>query len=119
MTYRAALMCFPFAGAGPSVTAALVPAHDIALFGHSFGGLMAYETAVDLAGDDQVPLVHLIVSGCLPPGTRPARRVSHLPDDQFLAALPEVTCPDHPALRHTVGCTGTTRLGVHSAQSGR
>ena len=42
--------------------------HDhFALFGHSMGALLAYESAVRMDIHDQQQLRHLFLSGCLPP----------------------------------------------------
>jgi surfactin synthase thioesterase subunit len=57
-------------------------------FGHSMGGLVAFEAARQLASLTRGLPLHLIVSGHAPPHVRPAHPpISHLPDAQFLREL--------------------------------
>jgi medium-chain acyl-[acyl-carrier-protein] hydrolase len=60
-----------------------------ALFGHSMGGLLAFETAHRLRDRGLAP-EHLFVSACNPPDIRQVRApLAHLPDAAFAAALNE------------------------------
>jgi len=55
------------------------------LFGHSLGGLLAYEVAQWLRAHGGEMPERLVLSGCAPPHLpRTAPRVSHLPDEQLL-----------------------------------
>jgi surfactin synthase thioesterase subunit len=70
--------------------AAMVPWLDrpFALFGHSLGGLVAYELARRLRVKGGAQPTRLVVSACRPPiGPRPGPPLRHLPDDLFIAAL--------------------------------
>ncbi|MGW6913933.1 thioesterase II family protein [Kitasatospora sp. NPDC054939] len=58
----------------------------LALFGHSYGSLVALETARALDAVGRPP-VWLGVSGRVPPGYRTLRRLSLLPDDALLREL--------------------------------
>ncbi|QNH20778.1 Linear gramicidin dehydrogenase LgrE [Xanthomonas sp. GW] len=59
-----------------------------AFFGHSVGGLIAFELARYLWLHDINGLQHLIVSGCHAPQFRnPSRKLSRLPDDEFISEL--------------------------------
>ncbi|ASA21613.1 thioesterase II family protein [Paenibacillus donghaensis] len=59
-----------------------------ALFGHSLGGLAAYELSVRLMESGQALPVHLFLSGCNPPHLRYGEEQLHkLPDDQFLQEI--------------------------------
>jgi len=61
-----------------------------ALFGHSMGGLLAYELACQLRGNGVRPPLHLFVSGARAPHL-PDRAWCHtLPDDALIAALREM-----------------------------
>lgn len=64
---------------------------DFALFGHSMGALLAFETARELrARGARAPLV-LIASGHVAPDVPLVRRrICHLPDDEFINALSEL-----------------------------
>lgn len=56
-----------------------------ALFGHSMGGLVAFEVARLLARTQARRPVHLFIATCAPPDTtRAGARFADLPDDQFL-----------------------------------
>jgi surfactin synthase thioesterase subunit len=95
----------PFTGvldAARYLAAAVVKLADrqgpVALFGHSLGAVLAYETARALEGDDRVDLLHLFVSGSPAPGSGRSRRASGLDDDEFLARVEEFAGYRHHAL---------------------
>lgn len=74
-----------------AVTAALLdePALPLALFGHSFGGVMAYETAMRLAAAGRAA-TRLFISACAVPGrTVVDDDTDRLPDDQLVALMRE------------------------------
>ena len=74
---------------GP-LCAALEPYLDrpYALFGHSMGAVVAYEVARRFSGPFRTPPTCLIVSGRRAPGLASGhRRLSELPDDQFVAEV--------------------------------
>jgi len=59
----------------------------VALFGHSFGALMAFECARRLAAVNNHP-VHLFVSGHFAPHLpNPEAPIRHLPDPEFIAEV--------------------------------
>lgn len=59
----------------------------IALFGHSIGGLVAFEFARELRRRYGVEPVHLFVSGCPAPQLTDEDRLSELPDGEFLERM--------------------------------
>lgn len=65
---------------------AIEPSLDrpIALFGHSIGGLVAFEFARELRDRYGIEPVHLFVSGCPAPQLPDGERLSDLPDGEFL-----------------------------------
>jgi medium-chain acyl-[acyl-carrier-protein] hydrolase len=72
---------------------ALQPLLDVpfALFGHSFGGMLAYEIACVLSARGTPNLEALIVSGCRSPRVTPARRAPHdAPSDVFWTWIGEI-----------------------------
>ncbi|OXS30140.1 MAG: hypothetical protein BCS36_06610 [Desulfovibrio sp. MES5] len=56
------------------------------LFGHCFGGCLAFETARKLHGQGASPTV-LAVSGCRAPHIAPPLKIADLPPDSFTEAL--------------------------------
>ncbi len=71
----------------------LIPSLDgwldrpFALFGHSMGGLIAFELARALRERDHLPTL-LAIAGSLPPHRRDsAKNIADLPDDPFLDAI--------------------------------
>ncbi|PCG81995.1 thioesterase [Streptomyces sp. WZ.A104] len=78
---------------------ALVPWTDrpIALFGHSMGALLAYETARLLAEDERARLAHLFVSGRGDPAREVEVALDRLDDRAMVSALGDLGGTD-PAL---------------------
>lgn len=75
------------------------PPRPFALFGHSFGAVLAYETARRLHEDGGPLPVRLIVSGAAAPRPAPrADRITHLPDEQFIDRLADHVGYQHVAL---------------------
>jgi surfactin synthase thioesterase subunit len=60
-----------------------LPARPVALYGHSLGGLIAFEAALQLERQGRPP-VAVFVSGCRAPGIRPDEHISGLPDDDLV-----------------------------------
>lgn len=58
-----------------------------ALFGHSMGALLGFEVARNLAAKHGMRTAVLFVSGCSAPQIPRRRRISGLPDPQFLAHI--------------------------------
>lgn len=73
------------------VAGALAPVADVpvAFFGHSLGGLLAFEVSRQLQGG-AVP-VHLVVAGCRPPQVPDPDPIAGLPDAQFVARVRELS----------------------------
>ncbi len=83
---------------------ALMPVQDLpyALFGHSMGGLIAFELARWLAERSTGP-AHLFVSGARAPHSPgPDRPIHALPDAQFIEALRRLHGTPEPVLRSAV-----------------
>jgi medium-chain acyl-[acyl-carrier-protein] hydrolase len=75
------------------VAEALRPLLDVpfVLFGHSFGGMTAYEVARVLSGEGTPNLKALVVSGCRCPLLRPERRTPHdAPSEALWAWLGDI-----------------------------
>ncbi|MFC0006887.1 thioesterase II family protein [Micromonospora siamensis] len=70
----------------------------IVLFGHSFGSVLAYETALVLLAREPGLDLTLVVSGSPGPWTLRGRRIATLPDDEFVAGVREISGYHHPAL---------------------
>lgn len=68
-----------------------------ALFGHSFGAVLAYELTrrLEQAGH---PVQQLVVSGSAHPGQSLGRHSAPLPDEEFIAAVEQLAGYTHPAL---------------------
>lgn len=70
-----------------------------ALFGHSFGAVLAYETARLMAAKGMPLPWHLIISGAAAPGIpRALLNVQSLTDDELTAAVAGLAGYDHEAL---------------------
>ncbi|HET6210192.1 MAG TPA: alpha/beta fold hydrolase [Jatrophihabitans sp.] len=72
----------------------------VALFGHSLGAILAYETAHQLREIDGPVVTRLFVSGSPGPWSRRANRATGLTDEQFLDRVQELAGYQHPALAH-------------------
>jgi medium-chain acyl-[acyl-carrier-protein] hydrolase len=72
-----------------SMTEALLPLLNkpFALFGHSMGALIAYETACTLRRMGARLPQHLLVSGCFAPQFPDPHPIHHLPHEEFLREL--------------------------------
>ncbi|MEW2288597.1 alpha/beta fold hydrolase [Streptomyces sp. NPDC047841] len=84
--------------AGELVAQAGPPAGPVALFGHSFGAILAYEMARHLSERRGMTVAHLFVSGSAGPTTRREAGATGLPDEEFLARVREFAGYDHPTL---------------------
>jgi medium-chain acyl-[acyl-carrier-protein] hydrolase len=61
-----------------------------AFYGHSLGGLLAFELTLQLEAAGLAQPRRLFIGACLPPGLGLLHsRISHLPDDGFVAAVRE------------------------------
>lgn len=59
-----------------------------AFFGHSLGGLIAFEITHQLRSNYSIQTDHLIISGCAAPCCNPKRRaLSNLPDQELISEL--------------------------------
>lgn len=64
---------------------------NCAFFGHSLGGLVAYETALKLREMGMELPKHMFLSGCTPPHIKYGDKMLHLlPEDEFLKELAEL-----------------------------
>lgn len=73
----------------------------LALFGHSIGGLLAFECARELRRRYGINLVHLFVSGCPAPQLRDQERLCDLPDGDFLERMRRFNGTPREILEHT------------------
>jgi len=61
---------------------------DYAVFGHSLGGLVAYEFVCKASGSGYRLPVHIFLSGCNPPADeKPEKMINMCPDHEFLELL--------------------------------
>lgn len=81
---------------------ALEPLLDrpMALFGHSIGGLVAFEFARELRRRHGIEPVHLFVSGCPAPQLTDDDRLSELPDGEFLERMRRFNGTPREILEH-------------------
>lgn len=84
----------------PTVLEQLGTERTVALFGHSLGAVLAYETAHRLGQLDGLTVARLFVSGSPGPSTRRQRRATGLTDDEFLDRVRDFAGYTHPALEH-------------------
>ncbi|MFJ9968667.1 thioesterase II family protein [Streptomyces avermitilis] len=69
-----------------------------AFFGHSFGALTAFATALALEEADVGTDLVLVASGCAKPGVPRSEPIADLPDDAFVAEVSRLAGYTHPAL---------------------
>lgn len=65
----------------------VIKERDYAFFGHSMGGLIAYEVCVCLLEKGYKPPVHLFMSGIKPPNKIRTKKIHQLPDQEFKEEL--------------------------------
>jgi surfactin synthase thioesterase subunit len=71
--------------------AELVDGRPYAIFGHSMGALLGYETACALLDKGLPPPVHLVVSGlCSPDTPLPGKPLADVTDEELLAELEKI-----------------------------
>lgn len=73
----------------------------VALFGHSIGGLLAFECARELRRRFGINPVHLFVSGCPAPQLPDQDRLCDLPDEEFLERMRRFNGTPREILDHT------------------
>ncbi len=77
----------------------IVSTGPFAMFGHSFGALVAYETACYLVRHTNYEPAYLVVSGVAAPSIqRSALELSNLSDDEFIARLAGMIGYEHESL---------------------
>ncbi len=59
----------------------------LVFFGHSFGGLTAYFTALELKKRNQIGPKHVFISARIPPSVEHQLKIADLDDEEFLATL--------------------------------
>ncbi|MFB7293631.1 thioesterase II family protein [Actinacidiphila glaucinigra] len=72
----------------------------VAFFGHSMGGLVAYETALRLSATGGPKLAALFVSAYADPGRRPSRALANAGDEELVLELTQLGGSDAAALEH-------------------
>ena len=82
----------------PEMLTAVRDSDRVALLGHSFGALLAYEAARLIV--ERVPELDLILvpSGATRPGVPRGGAITGLPDDEFVAGVQQIAGYRHPAL---------------------
>ncbi|MFJ1666120.1 thioesterase II family protein [Streptomyces bottropensis] len=82
----------------PELLATVRDADRVAVFGHSFGAILAYEAARAML-EQRVGLeLVLVPSGSTRPGVPRGGSLTGLPDDEFVAGVRDVAGFRHPAL---------------------
>jgi surfactin synthase thioesterase subunit len=84
----------------PDILDLVEDSSELALFGHSLGAILAYETAHQLSEIAGPTVVRLFVSGSPGPWTQRVNRATGLTDEQFLDRVAELAGYRHPALEH-------------------
>lgn len=72
--------------------------HNVVVFGHSLGAVLAFELARKLTTNHERAIKHLVVSGSPGPWHKRSIRASGLDDDSFLKQVASIGGYDHPAL---------------------
>lgn len=85
-------------GIMPEVLELIRKRDRVMIFGHSLGAVLAFELAYRLAGERNIYVEHLVVSGSPGPWTPRQRRATGLDDQGFLDQVQEFAGYDHPAL---------------------
>ncbi|OIJ92994.1 thioesterase II family protein [Streptomyces monashensis] len=80
----------------PELRSATAAFDEVAVFGHSFGGLLAYEATRVLAAERDG--LTLVVSGATWPGAQRRGRITGLGDEEFIAGVQSIAGYHHPAL---------------------
>lgn len=76
------------------------PPARVALFGHSFGAVLAFELARALQSQPGLTVLHLFVSGSPGPQATRENRATGLSDEEFLGRVEEFAGYRHPAFEH-------------------
>ncbi|MEU8658580.1 thioesterase II family protein [Actinoplanes philippinensis] len=74
------------------------PGDEVALFGHSYGAVLAFETARRLIARGEAPPRWLFVSGSPAPDIPVERPSADLDDDDFVSRVEQIAGYRHPAL---------------------
>jgi surfactin synthase thioesterase subunit len=82
----------------PTLRREVAAARHVAVFGHSFGAILAYETARALRALSPDLDILLVPSGSPGPGTLRGARISDRDDASFLASVRAIAGYRHPAL---------------------
>ncbi|MER7203488.1 thioesterase [Streptomyces sp. CB01635] len=80
----------------PALRSATAGFDKVAVLGHSFGALLAYEATRALAAERDG--LTLVASGATWPGTLRRGRITGLADDEFIAGIHTIAGYRHPAL---------------------
>jgi len=106
MPGRERLLDQPLPGSVPEAADQVLPAAaeraraaPVVLFGHCFGGLVAFELARRLAETPGARVLRLVISGTAAPRA-PRQAVAGLDDNGLVALVEELAGYRHPALRH-------------------
>jgi len=82
----------------------IVEKRECYFYGHSMGGKIAYETALELSKRGK-KIYHMFISGCEAPHTKISNMIHNLPDDEFRKEIisfegtPEELCQDKELFR--------------------
>lgn len=82
----------------PELLETVEHADRVAVFGHSFGAILAYETVRALVRRSPGTDITLVPSGSTRPGIPRAGRITGLSDDAFVAEVQRISGYHHPAL---------------------
>ncbi|MET8419252.1 thioesterase II family protein [Streptomyces sp. NPDC005134] len=82
----------------PELLETVEQADRVAVFGHSFGAILAYEAVRALTRRSPGSDITLVPSGSTRPGVPRAGRITGLPDDAFVAGVQRISGYHHPAL---------------------
>lgn len=82
----------------PELLRTVAEAGRVAVFGHSFGAILAYEAARAMTRQRPGLDLTLVPSGSTRPGVARTDRITGLPDDAFVAGVQRISGYHHPAL---------------------